>query len=72
MGCFRYFTKHELRELFQLEEPRFSNTQRQLDEMHGLHRRRDPELDDHIAFLHSLGQWRSQCLSSALIGFVPV
>ncbi|XP_076472962.1 DNA excision repair protein ERCC-6-like [Babylonia areolata] len=51
---YRYFTKQELRELFQLEEHRFSNTQQQLEEMHGLDRRRDPELDNHIAFLHSL------------------
>lgn len=52
---FRYFTKQELRELFQLGDTRSSTTQQQLEELHGLDRRRDPELDTHIAFLYSLG-----------------
>ena len=31
---FRYFTNHELRELFVLDDPRSSTTQQQLQEMH--------------------------------------
>lgn len=51
---FRYFTKQELKELFTLEDPRMSTTQLQLQSMHAAHRRTDTELDEHIAFLHTL------------------
>ncbi|XP_046557088.1 LOW QUALITY PROTEIN: DNA excision repair protein ERCC-6-like [Haliotis rubra] len=51
---YRYFTKGELRELFTLDDARFSKTQRQLQDMHGVDRRSDPRLDTHIAYLHSL------------------
>ncbi|XP_067685649.1 DNA excision repair protein ERCC-6-like isoform X2 [Haliotis asinina] len=51
---YRYFTKGELRELFTLDDARFSKTQRQLQDMHGVDRRSDPRLDSHIAYLHSL------------------
>ncbi|XP_046330563.2 DNA excision repair protein ERCC-6-like [Haliotis rufescens] len=51
---YRYFTKGELRELFTLDDSRFSKTQRQLQDMHGVDRRSDPSLDSHIAYLHAL------------------
>lgn len=51
---FRYFTKQELIELFSLGDPLRSTTQQQLQGMHGMDRRRDPELDEHIAFLRTL------------------
>lgn len=51
---FCYFSKQELKELFTLEETRSSSTQLQLQSMHSCHRRTDPELDEHIAYLHSL------------------
>lgn len=57
----RYFTKQELRELFQLGDTHSSSTQQQLEEMHGMDRRRDPELDEHIAFLYSLSRLREFC-----------
>ncbi|XP_041069628.1 DNA excision repair protein ERCC-6-like [Carcharodon carcharias] len=51
---FRYFSRQELRELFILEDPRTSSTQRQLQSMHSSQRRTDSTLDQHIAFLHTL------------------
>ncbi|NXW56774.1 ERC6L protein, partial [Eurystomus gularis] len=51
---FRYFSKQELRELFTLEDTRTSATQIQLQSLHATQRRTDPQLDEHIAYLHSL------------------
>ncbi|XP_041855419.1 DNA excision repair protein ERCC-6-like isoform X2 [Melanotaenia boesemani] len=51
---FRYFSRQELRELFTLEDTRSSSTQLQLQAMHSRHRRTDPELDKHIAHLHTM------------------
>ncbi|RUS72057.1 hypothetical protein EGW08_020186 [Elysia chlorotica] len=51
---YRYFTSIELRELFALDDPMTSKTQRQLQEMHAGQRNTDVDLDEHIAFLHSL------------------
>ncbi|XP_050996982.1 DNA excision repair protein ERCC-6-like isoform X2 [Acomys russatus] len=52
---FRYFTKQELRELFTVGDLQNSATQMQLQPLHSAHRRSDEKLDEHIAFLHSLG-----------------
>ncbi|XP_061494030.1 DNA excision repair protein ERCC-6-like [Rhineura floridana] len=51
---YRYFTKQELRELFTLEDTRSSATQLQLQSLHATQRNSDPQLDKHIAYLHSL------------------
>uniref|UniRef100_A0A8C3XUL5 DNA excision repair protein ERCC-6-like n=1 Tax=Chelydra serpentina TaxID=8475 RepID=A0A8C3XUL5_CHESE len=51
---FRYFTKQELRELFTLGDTRTSATQIQLQSLHATQRKTDLELDEHIAYLHSL------------------
>uniref|UniRef100_T1J2S8 DNA repair and recombination protein RAD54-like n=1 Tax=Strigamia maritima TaxID=126957 RepID=T1J2S8_STRMM len=51
----RYFTKEELRSLFQLEDVTYSKTQKQLQDMHTGQRKTNDALDEHIAFLHSLG-----------------
>ncbi|XP_009480556.2 DNA excision repair protein ERCC-6-like [Pelecanus crispus] len=51
---FRYFSKQELRELFTLEDTRTSATQIQLQSLHATQRKTDPQLDEHIAYLHSL------------------
>lgn len=51
---FRYFSKQELKELFTLEETRSSSTQLQLQALHSIHRWTDPQLDEHIAHLHSM------------------
>ncbi|NXX76879.1 ERC6L protein, partial [Urocolius indicus] len=51
---FRYFSKQELRELFTLEDTRTSATQVQLQSLHATQRQSDPQLDEHIAYLHSL------------------
>ncbi|GFO09812.1 DNA excision repair protein ercc-6-like [Plakobranchus ocellatus] len=51
---YRYFTSVELRELFALDDPMTSTTQRQLQEMHAGQRKTDTALDEHIAYLHSL------------------
>ncbi|XP_059143417.1 DNA excision repair protein ERCC-6-like [Physella acuta] len=51
---YRYFTKMELRELFTLDDPKFSKTQRQLQDLHSDQRQSDTALDEHIAYLHSL------------------
>ncbi|XP_041348992.1 DNA excision repair protein ERCC-6-like [Gigantopelta aegis] len=51
---YRYFSKSELRELFILDNPRFSTTQEQLQDMHCNQRKSDVSLDAHIAYLHSL------------------
>ncbi|XP_062039952.1 DNA excision repair protein ERCC-6-like [Lepus europaeus] len=52
---FRYFTKQELRELFAIEDLQNSVTQLQLQTLHAAQRRSDKNLDEHIAYLHSLG-----------------
>ncbi|XP_004621399.2 DNA excision repair protein ERCC-6-like [Sorex araneus] len=52
---FRYFSKQELRELFTVEDLQNSATQLQLQTLHAAQRRSDKKLDDHIAFLYSLG-----------------
>ncbi|XP_071945347.1 DNA excision repair protein ERCC-6-like isoform X2 [Antedon mediterranea] len=52
---YRYFTRQELHELFVLDDPKVSTTQQQLEELHTGHRVTDPDLDDHIAYLYSLG-----------------
>ncbi|XP_042550853.1 DNA excision repair protein ERCC-6-like [Dipodomys spectabilis] len=52
---FRYFTKQELRELFTIEDLQNSATQLQLQSLHAAQRRSDEKLDEHIAYLHSLG-----------------
>ncbi|XP_042336072.1 LOW QUALITY PROTEIN: DNA excision repair protein ERCC-6-like [Sceloporus undulatus] len=51
---FRYFTMQELRELFILEDARSSLTQLQLQSLHASQRKTDTQLDEHIAYLHSL------------------
>ncbi|NXA04618.1 ERC6L protein, partial [Sapayoa aenigma] len=51
---FRYFSKQELRELFTLEDTRTSATQIQLQSLHAMQRKSDLQLDEHIAYLHSL------------------
>ncbi|CAL1535176.1 unnamed protein product, partial [Lymnaea stagnalis] len=51
---YRYFTKMELKELFTLDDPRFSKTQKQLEELHANQRQTDQALDSHIAYLYSL------------------
>ncbi|XP_037264458.1 DNA excision repair protein ERCC-6-like [Falco rusticolus] len=53
-NLFRYFSKQELRELFTLEDTRTSATQIQLQSLHATQRNTDLELDEHIAYLHSL------------------
>ncbi|KAL2768558.1 DNA excision repair protein ERCC-6-like isoform b [Daubentonia madagascariensis] len=52
---FRYFSKQELRELFTIEDFQVSVTQLQLHSLHAAQRRSDKKLDEHIAYLHSLG-----------------
>ncbi|XP_049729255.1 DNA excision repair protein ERCC-6-like [Elephas maximus indicus] len=52
---FRYFSKQELRELFTIEDFQNSATQLQLQSLHADQRRSDKKLDEHIAYLHSLG-----------------
>ncbi|KAH9512905.1 DNA excision repair protein ERCC-6-like [Bulinus truncatus] len=51
---YRYFTKMELKELFTLDDPNFSKTQQQLQELHSHQRLTDETLDEHIAYLYSL------------------
>lgn len=51
---FRYFSKQELRELFSLVDARTSTTQIQLQSLHSAQRKTDTELDEHIAYLHTL------------------
>ncbi|XP_034341535.1 DNA excision repair protein ERCC-6-like [Arvicanthis niloticus] len=52
---FRYFTKQELKELFTVGDLQNSATQMQLQCLHAAQRRSDEKLDEHIAYLHSLG-----------------
>ncbi|NWQ71057.1 ERC6L protein, partial [Neopipo cinnamomea] len=54
---FRYFSKQELRELFTLEDTRTSVTQVQLQSLHAMQRKSDMQLDEHIAYLHSLAMF---------------
>ncbi|XP_069842841.1 DNA excision repair protein ERCC-6-like [Dendropsophus ebraccatus] len=51
---YRYFSKQELKELFSLEDTRTSSTQIQLQSMHSSQRKTDTNLDEHIAYLHTL------------------
>ncbi|XP_035263612.1 DNA excision repair protein ERCC-6-like [Anguilla anguilla] len=51
---FRYFSQQQLKELFKLEDTRSSSTQLQLQSLHSRQRRTDSELDEHIAYLHSM------------------
>ncbi|CAI9600056.1 unnamed protein product, partial [Staurois parvus] len=51
---FRYFSKQDLKELFTLEDTRTSTTQIQLQNMHSSQRKTDTNLDEHIAYLHTL------------------
>ncbi|KAH0630950.1 hypothetical protein JD844_004358 [Phrynosoma platyrhinos] len=51
---YRYFSMQELRELFTLEDTRSSLTQLQLQSLHARQRKTDTQLDEHIAYLHSL------------------
>ncbi|XP_021403465.2 DNA excision repair protein ERCC-6-like [Lonchura striata] len=54
---FRYFSKQELRELFILEDTRTSATQIQLQSLHAMQRKSDLQLDEHLAYLHSLAMF---------------
>lgn len=54
--CFSYFTKQDLRELFQLGDTAVSVTQQQIETLQYGKRKTDTGLDAHIAFLHSLGK----------------
>ena len=54
---YRYFTKQQLHELFVLNNPRVSETQQHLAEIHTDQRKTDTWLDGHIAFLHTLGKF---------------
>jgi len=51
----RYFTRQDLRELFELSDTRVSVTQQQLEKLQTGMRKTDTKLDAHIAFLYSLG-----------------
>ena len=66
----RYFTNHELYELFQLDNTRVSKTQQQLEQMHAHQRVTDTALDEHIAYLYSCG--RSFYLYSCTVKLVYV
>ncbi|CAH1269180.1 ERCC6L [Branchiostoma lanceolatum] len=52
---FRYFSRQDLRELFVMDNPEHSTTQEQLAQMHSQNRKSDTTLDEHIAYLLSLG-----------------
>jgi len=55
--CFyhsRYFTNQELRELFDLDDPRVSTTQQQLKDMHQHHSNTDEKFDKHLKYLENL------------------
>uniref|UniRef100_A0A8C3V4A0 DNA excision repair protein ERCC-6-like n=1 Tax=Catharus ustulatus TaxID=91951 RepID=A0A8C3V4A0_CATUS len=54
---FRYFSKQDLRELFTLENTRTSATQIQLQSLHAMQRKTDLQLDEHLAYLHSLAMF---------------
>ncbi|XP_043845436.1 DNA excision repair protein ERCC-6-like [Dromiciops gliroides] len=51
----RYFSKQELRELFAIGDFQSSATQLQLQSLHAGHRKTDEKLEEHIAYLHTLG-----------------
>ncbi|XP_036595673.1 DNA excision repair protein ERCC-6-like [Trichosurus vulpecula] len=51
----RYFSKQELKELFTIGNFRSSATQLQLQSLHAGHRKTDKKLEEHIAYLHTLG-----------------
>eukprot|EP00727_Mastigamoeba_balamuthi_P002229 m51a1_g12002 putative phospholipase d epsilon-like (720) ;mRNA; f:4553-7718 len=50
---YRYFTNQELRELFEIGETKFSETQTQLLEIHHGQRRETPELAEHVQWIES-------------------
>ncbi len=54
---FRYFTKNELRALFTLENPFESVTQQQLHGKNAARRNTDSELDAHLQFLGTIGNF---------------
>lgn len=54
---FRYFTKHELKELFSLEDTHSSSTQLQLQSLHSSACRSDPELQCHISALKGMNMF---------------
>ncbi|KAB5515413.1 hypothetical protein PHYPO_G00250030 [Pangasianodon hypophthalmus] len=54
---FRYFTKHELKELFTLEDTHSSSTQLQLQSLHSSVCRADPELQCHISALKGMNMF---------------
>jgi len=58
----RYFSNHELYELFQLDNTRESKTQQQLEQMHAHQRVTDTALDEHIAYLYSCGEYINMML----------
>ncbi|XP_068918498.1 DNA excision repair protein ERCC-6-like [Petaurus breviceps papuanus] len=51
----RYFSKQELRELFTIGDFQSSATQSQLHSLHAGLRKTDKKLEEHIAYLHTLG-----------------
>uniref|UniRef100_A0A3Q4GTZ2 Excision repair cross-complementation group 6-like n=1 Tax=Neolamprologus brichardi TaxID=32507 RepID=A0A3Q4GTZ2_NEOBR len=64
---FRYFSKQELKELFTLEDTQSSSTQLQLQALHARHRRTDPELDKHIAHLHTMEMLQTLNWETAIV-----
>lgn len=50
-AAYRYFTRQELRDLFNLESSEFSVTQRQLSDLHKGQRKSYSELDENIKFI---------------------
>ena len=63
----RYFSKQELFELFVLDNPKMSITQLQLQELHGGQETTDSSLDQHIAFLHTLGILDKEYIDSTIL-----
>ena len=62
LGPHRYFTRHELQDMFRLDTPHFSRTHEQLEKMHAKQRKTDSQLEEHIDFLKSL----SECVKNFL------
>ncbi|EGG17499.1 SNF2-related domain-containing protein [Cavenderia fasciculata] len=50
-GQHRYFSNEELGQVFRLDDPTESQTQRYLEDLHSKNRKSSPELDIHIQFL---------------------
>ncbi|RMB98197.1 hypothetical protein DUI87_25100 [Hirundo rustica rustica] len=53
----KIYRRQELRELFTLEDTRTSATQIQLQSLHAMQRKSDLQLDEHLAYLHSLAMF---------------